>query len=223
MSLTSTVPSVVPSLLQSEKSRSRSWTKNNVPFTAVNPLKRKGGGGCKLSPTTSTVPAAVPSLFQSLSLPKVEKGEKPEAKKSVPLTLVRSWAPRALTITVPAAVPSVRHSPALVPSLAVKKTVPPASTNGPGDEPAAVLNESSMSLTRKACVFGQPCWPAATETVATSAKTSAKTRDHDFEEIGIAGSPCGRPSGRLPLGRDELVSRVRHKRTEFACGRAPSG
>src|SRR5439155_1092125 len=150
VSLTSTVPASVPSLLQSEKSRSRSWTKNNVPFTAVNPLKRKGGGGCKLSPTTSTVPAAVPSLFQSLSLPKVEKGEKPEAKKSVPLTLVRSWAPRALTITVPAAVPSVRHSPALVPSLAVTKTVPPASTNGPGDEPAAELKESSMSLTRKA-------------------------------------------------------------------------
>jgi hypothetical protein len=142
-----------------------------------------------MSSLTSTVPAAVPSLFQSLSPDLAEKGENRAPKKSVPLTLVRSWASMALTIAVPAGVPSVRHSPVLTPSWAVKNTVPPASTKGPGDDSAVVLKVSSMSLTRNACVSALPPWAVTTETDVASTSMTATPTVHAFTKVRIAVFP----------------------------------
>ena len=89
----------------------------------------------------------------------------------MPLKLTTSETSTDLTSAVPAGVPSVRHSP----YVAAKKTVPPASTNGPGKEPAVVSEVSLMSLTKKAWGFCPPCWPGATETVVTSEVISATT------------------------------------------------
>src|SRR5262245_53593999 len=69
---------------------------------------------------TSTVPEVVVSLFHS-SEPVVPSLP---LKKRVPFTLVRLEADTFLTGTVPAAVPSLLHSPPVVPSLPLKKSVP---------------------------------------------------------------------------------------------------
>jgi len=120
----------------------------------------------------------------------LDVGEKKvELKNSAPLTLVRLLASAFRTITVPPGVPSLRHSAVPAPSLAVKKTAPPPSTNGPGEESAAVLKVSLMSLTRKACVSDFPCSPRTPETVVRSVRTSATTTVQAFEELRIAGFP----------------------------------
>src|SRR5262245_56554343 len=82
MSLTMTVPLVVPSLFQSSTpsspQRGSPAVKNSVPFTFVRLLVFES------NELTSVVPAAVPSLFHK-ALPLV--------KNNVPFTFVRLFGP----------------------------------------------------------------------------------------------------------------------------------
>ena len=123
MSLTITVPAVVPSLFHSSAPDPLPSfpEKNRVPLTFVRKL------GLRVVGKTGTVPARLPSLFQSWSpVPGLAM------KNRVPLTLVSSCGLESpvglmfLSIVVPVAVPSLFQSstPFEVPSHAAKKTVP---------------------------------------------------------------------------------------------------
>src|SRR5262245_43670214 len=114
MSLTSTVPSAVPSLVHSPPllPLKRFVLKNKAPFalTRRNGATPFGGEGRSL---TKTVPSAVPSLVHN-SAPVTPSLA---VKNSFPFTFVRyngeeldAPAAMSLTRTVPAAVPSLFQS-----------------------------------------------------------------------------------------------------------------
>src|SRR5437867_953136 len=51
-----------------------------------------------------------------------------------------------------------------------------------------------MSLTRKACVSGPPCWPRATETIVASEHISVTTTVQAFGYVRIVGPPLSKES-----------------------------
>jgi len=123
MSLTSTVPSEVPSLFQSSTPVAGSKApKKSVPFTMVGSFQFESSGPGLMS-LTSTVPSGVPSVFQG-SHPVA--GSQP-TKKSAPANTgpgPKAFGTISVNITVPASVPSVFHTSPAAASAALKKTAP---------------------------------------------------------------------------------------------------
>src|SRR6266540_2594921 len=99
-----------------------------------------------------------------------------------------------LTSVVPAGVPSV-------PYVALKRRAPRTSTNRAGEDAAAVSKAALMSLTRKACVSGPPCWRRATGTIVRSEHISATTTVQAFTYVHIAGPPLPEESSSERIDR----------------------
>ena len=130
MSRTITVPASVPSLFHNSRPLTGSdAAKNSVPPTLVSPCGADSTIPGQMS-LTSTVPAGVPSLFQSDGSPSAPGAPK---KTVLPTTAIGYCDPTDsglfLSRTVPATVPSVRHScvmPPLSGAIPSAKAIPPA-------------------------------------------------------------------------------------------------
>src|SRR5262245_26071 len=197
MSLTRTVPAVVPSLFHNSEPLVPLLAEKNsvVPMTVrLKGLEPPAPGRMSL---TRTVPAAVPSLFQS-SVPFTLLLA---VKNSVPFRLVRYSgyelpAPARMSFTkaVPAAVPSVfQSSRPRASSRAEKKIVLPTCVIWPGDDPRVpVFTFASNS--------GVPASSTRLSSTSTAAARRVRLRISISAELRMnCAEPPRRPCHRFRL------------------------